>query len=533
MKSYCIYLRKSRKDREAELRGEGETLARHEKSLLQLAKQMNLQIGAIYREIVSGESIAARPEMQRVLSEVEDGLWAGVLVMEVERLARGDTNDQGIVAEAFKYGNAKIITPTKIYDPENEFDEEYFEFGLFMSRREYKTINRRIQRGRIASIEEGKYISPVPPYGYDRIKIENDKGYTLKPNPAEAPVVSMIFNWYVHGMTNENGEHEEIGMHRICGLLDERGIIPRNRQAWSRHTIKDILCNITYAGKVRWKWRAENTTLKDGVRTTSRIKARDGNYMAPDGLHPAIVSMELFQAAQNKMAAYAQPPLPGEKELKNPLANLLKCKKCGRTMMRVPPSPRYKESLRCPERTCTNIAAPMDIVEREVLYGLERWLQSYKVDMQSTEPYDPAAEELSMNLAALDAVSAELSSIEKQSLRIYDLLEQGVYTTDVFLERMRILNDNKTALLSKKSFLEKEIQEQRSLDSSEKDFIPKVEHVLDMYWLTDSISVKNQLLREVIEKVEDQKDTRNQKGDVDNANFELFLYPLLPHKNDV
>ena len=44
-----------------------------------------------------------------------------------------------------------IITPIKIYDPNDEYDEEYFEFGLFMSRREYKTIKRRMQRGRVAA----------------------------------------------------------------------------------------------------------------------------------------------------------------------------------------------------------------------------------------------------------------------------------------------------------------------------------------------------------------------------------------------
>lgn len=50
---YCLYLRKSRADSEAEARGEGETLARHEKALLDLAKKLNLNITAIYREIVS------------------------------------------------------------------------------------------------------------------------------------------------------------------------------------------------------------------------------------------------------------------------------------------------------------------------------------------------------------------------------------------------------------------------------------------------------------------------------------------------
>ena len=87
---YLIYLRKSRNDAQLEAMGV-DVLERHEKTLLALAKSMNLQIGAIYREVVSGDSIAARPEMQRTLKEVEAGLWKGVLVMEVERLARGDT----------------------------------------------------------------------------------------------------------------------------------------------------------------------------------------------------------------------------------------------------------------------------------------------------------------------------------------------------------------------------------------------------------------------------------------------------------
>lgn len=171
METYCIYLRKSRADAEAEARGEGETLARHENTLLELARRQRLPISKIYREIVSGDTIAARPQMQQLLQDVESGTYAGVLVMEVERLARGDTIDQGIVAQAFKFSNTKIVTPIKTYDPSNEYDEEYFEFSLFMSRREYKTIKRRMQAGRAAAAREGKYVGNIPPYGYDRKKL--------------------------------------------------------------------------------------------------------------------------------------------------------------------------------------------------------------------------------------------------------------------------------------------------------------------------------------------------------------------------
>lgn len=69
---YLIYLRKSRADQEAELRGEGETLARHEKALLELARRQHLPIADIYREVVSGETIASRPMMQQLLLQYEN-----------------------------------------------------------------------------------------------------------------------------------------------------------------------------------------------------------------------------------------------------------------------------------------------------------------------------------------------------------------------------------------------------------------------------------------------------------------------------
>lgn len=97
------------------------------------------------KKLSLGDSIESRPIIQELLQLVEQGMYDGVLVVEVERLARGNTKDQGTIADTFSFSHTKIITPNKIYDPDNEFDQEYFEFGLFMSRREYKVINRRLQ----------------------------------------------------------------------------------------------------------------------------------------------------------------------------------------------------------------------------------------------------------------------------------------------------------------------------------------------------------------------------------------------------
>ena len=69
MDQYAMYLRKSRADAQAEKLGEGETLARHKKILTELAARKGLYVGKIYQEIVSGETIEARHEIQQLIKD--------------------------------------------------------------------------------------------------------------------------------------------------------------------------------------------------------------------------------------------------------------------------------------------------------------------------------------------------------------------------------------------------------------------------------------------------------------------------------
>ena len=97
-----IYLRKSRDDLKAEQNGGGDVLEAHRFRLLETANQMHLAVQKIYPEVVSGETIAARPQMQQLLHDLEAGAYDVVLVMEVSRLTRGDKLDQGIIQNVLK-----------------------------------------------------------------------------------------------------------------------------------------------------------------------------------------------------------------------------------------------------------------------------------------------------------------------------------------------------------------------------------------------------------------------------------------------
>ena len=91
MDKYAIYLRKSRADLEAEKLGEGETLARHKKILTELASRKGLYVEKIYHEIVSGETIANRPEIQKLITDAYEGKYRGIIVVDVDRLPEKST----------------------------------------------------------------------------------------------------------------------------------------------------------------------------------------------------------------------------------------------------------------------------------------------------------------------------------------------------------------------------------------------------------------------------------------------------------
>lgn len=527
--AYCLYVRKSRADAEAEARGEGETLSRHINTLLELAKRRRLNITQIHKEIVSGESIAARPVMQQLLSEVEQGMWDGVLVMEVERLARGDTVDQGIVAQTFKFSDTKIITPLKDYDPNNEFDEEYFEFGLFMSRREYKTINRRLQRGREASIREGKWVNSSAPYGYEKIKIPNDKGYTLAPKQGEAEIIQMIFELYTKGELQEDGSYKRLGVSLIVRRLNDLKIKPIKAEHWAIATIRDMLRNPVYIGKVRWNWRKEEKKMIDGQIVKTRPRKSSDEYILVDGLYPGLIPEETFNKAQELLSENPPRPIGERNTVKNPLAGLIVCAKCGHKMVRRPYGNRQPETLICHDTACDNVSSQLAFVEKRVLDALQDWLIKYRVQWETGHKSDESNTAIALKETALKRLEIDFQTLQKQLDNTHDFLEQGIYTPTQFIERSRKLTDKIQQNEADQKAIREELHEEQEREIGRIHIIPKIERVLEIYDTLPDAKSKNDVLKEVLEKVTYRKD-HNGRWHGSPDDFDLVVFPRMPKK---
>jgi predicted RNase H-like HicB family nuclease len=318
-----VYLRKSRTD--DPLLTVEEVLQRHEQILDEWTERnlgTKIPEENRFREVVSGETIADRPEMQKMLRQIESPKYKAVLIVEIQRLSRGDLEDAGRLIKLFRYTNTLVITPQKTYDIRDEYDRDYFERELKRGNEYLEYTKKIMNRGKLRSISEGNFIGSIPPYGYDKVWITEGKRKcpTLAINEEQANVVRMIFDMY----TNQN-----LGMPTICNRLDSMGAPPPKGDRWSNRGLKDMLSNIHYLGKVKWNWRKSITVVEDGEIKKTRPKAEVGEYLVYEGRHEAIISEELFNATQEKLGK--NPRVRKNMGIRNPFAGLIYCQ-CGRAM---------------------------------------------------------------------------------------------------------------------------------------------------------------------------------------------------------
>ena len=508
-KKYAMYLRKSRADLELEAMGEGETLARHQHMLENLAAKHEIhpdQI-TIYKEVVSGDSIDERPEMQRLLADVYANTYDGVLVVEVERLARGNTKDQGEVADAFQASSTNIITPAKVYDPNNEFDQEYFEFGLFMSRREYKTIKRRLEAGKKASVMEGNYLLPQRVFGYDIVR-RSKKERTLVIREDEAKIVQMIFDWHTEEKRATGWMARQL---TLMGIPTTKG-----RPEWNRGTVRDMLANPTYIGKVWWGKRRTIKEYNEELGKLVKVTKEDGIPDIYEGKHKGIISEEQYRKAQYVTQTMKNPSAKNSTELINPLAGMMQCCDCGRNMI----ANQFKDGRKtrishARDTICQKKSLPMDEVLDAFVDALKVTIADFEMKMEA----DDNKAERAKHQAMLGAMESELAKMERKRKKLFLDYEDEVYSRDEFIERKQHYNQAIDEI-------KKQIQEAQNAIPEPVDYS---ERIVTLHAMIDcvkdpdlSAKKKNDFLKQFVDRITyDSINYGQRKGG--KAVLEVFL----------
>ncbi len=306
------------------------------------------------------------------------------------------------------------------------------------------------------------------------------------------------------------------------------GCKTRHGGRWSLYTVRGILTNPVYAGIIRWGYMAEKKVLKDGVVTKSRPIAKDGYIMAK-GLHEPLISLEEWETAQDLgHQKRTIPKVSCNFKLQNPLAGILVCKKCGRSMTRRPYGKKLRQdTILCKTPGCPNVSSDLCLVEQRLLDSLAEWLHRYEVQWQEHTLQPPAIEPEDDQTAVLEDLRKEQAKAKAQLEKAYDLLEQEIYDTNTFVERSGILKAKIAELQDSIDRIEENVREMSSRDDDMQKIIPKVRHLLEVYDTLPDASAKNQLLKEVLGKAEYSKEHGTRwHGNPDD--FEVVIYPKLP-----
>jgi hypothetical protein len=190
-------------------------------------------------------------------------------------------------------------------------------------------------------------------------------------------------------------------------------------------------------------------------------------------------------------------------------------------MVRRPYPSGRPDQLICAYNACHgNVGSDVQEVESALLAALRQWLESFEVECHNDLPVDTSSLD-----AAITALEKELDQISAQEARIYDFVEQGIYSPEVFLSRSKAITERRDKVNEQLQELNVQRTKLLELHQSRADLIPNIRHVLDVYPAA-SPAQKNALLKSVLEKVEYTKTSRTRWKN--GSDMRLVLYPRLP-----
>lgn len=489
--NFILYLRKSRADDPNET--VEEVLSKHEARLqayMERTYGFRIPEENIYREVCSAESIAEREEIKKVLSRIEDPNIVGVLVADVPRLSRGDLGDCNTIINNFRYTKTLVLTDTMKFDLENKRDRQYFQDELLRGAYYLDYVKEILRAGRENSVQnKGSYIAPKAPYGYNKVKI--GKTPTLEPNK-DADIVRLMFDWYAN---------EGLSFYQIACKLNEISISPPSADKWKKDTIKKILKNPCYDGKVTWGAIKGTTLVQDGEIVKKRLAQKE--YILADGIHPAIIDHDIFVKAQEKRAK--NPSTKDGFALKNVFAGMLKCAKCGRSIS-IHPYSHADDRYECREKPKCFPSIKISVVEDAIITALEQVeLPNLKAKLKNDD-----GNAFKIKKSLLVNLEKELEEYKAQEEKQYEFLETGRYTEEIFDKRNTILRDKIEACQSK--IRETQLSMPKQIDYQEK--IITLKEAIEALKSDVPPVEKNKLLKRIVERIDLETWATGKKGEI-------------------
>jgi DNA invertase Pin-like site-specific DNA recombinase len=346
--------------------------AQQREQIAETAKQHGFHIvknGWFTDEGITGDSITLRREFCRLLKELEDGPTVKtVICWDQSRFARCDGIDSAEVIAPLRRAGVQLITAAEGPIDWNSFEGQIVSLVRTAGNHKFlRDLSRNTLRGRIAARDRGSFIVGVPP-GLCRVfydasgrevaraewneKFRKQPSWTTKVAISECPsrqwerdAMVWAFHTFAHGGSGQIG---------ICKGLFERGLKSKTGAAFPQSTLRNILTNDKYVGTVSFGRELQGryhvlgeggaiVPVQPGQKKSTSVARRSGPLFQARGAHAALISQDVFEAVQRRLAqgkCFAHSRRGTGDYL---LSGIMHCATCGRRMYGIASGRRVRD----------------------------------------------------------------------------------------------------------------------------------------------------------------------------------------------
>lgn len=211
--------------------------------LVRLGQERGLRVEVYDDSGISGERIEDRPAMQRLLDDIRAGKVAAIICVATNRLSRDeDIIDTLVIQKACREHGTIVITPEKVFDYAERTDTIYGQIKAIFDADQKQALVKATTRGQYAKARSGQWVAGLAPVGYRlAYTVAHADGRPrgdLEIDPEEAEIVRLIYDLYVYGPLDAQGERAPLSQAGVARFLNESGSRVRARYSTTKPDTK-------------------------------------------------------------------------------------------------------------------------------------------------------------------------------------------------------------------------------------------------------------------------------------------------------
>ena len=502
----ALYCRVSRDDGTEK---ESNSITNQKRMLSKYAKTNGFKNIKVYEDDGFTGTNFNRPDMQRLLDDVEMGYISTIIVKDMSRFGREYLQVGYYTEHYFPEKNVRFIAVNDGVDSANEEDNDFTPLRNFMNELYAKDISRKVKSAHRVKGMAGEPLSQ-PPYGYMKDP-ENKKKWII--DPEAASVVKDVFKMCLEGKGNET----------IARILQERQVLipmaywqskglPRggkikqpNPYKWCKTSIAKILSQQEYCGDVI-NFKSYSISFKK----KKRIPKPKEEWMVFKDVHEPIIDRETFEQVQKRNVSTRRRQPKPQNAIKSIFSDMLYCADCGSKLW-------FHTNTKNPNIhffSCSNYVNDYrgtcqtrhyvrgDAIEEVVTYELQRLADYLKYDQEgfaellAEKTNKDMLDEQKNAKTQIDQSLARINKIDVLYERLYEDNVSGKVTDSFYMELSHKYENEKEELKKKIFNLKIQLDELNKKVFHKEMFLSAIGKFMEMKTITAP------LIRELIDHIE-------------------------------